>query len=167
LPYAAADAPGWIGGFNDPAGVPFGSVYAQQNTVGGDASLFDDGTFAGQEIFKAIRSYSSIMGVANTHLQSIEDRIAGLTVLFNQLDALTKLIESGMLQSRFNDELNYASAQQAQATQTMSAIAMQQAAFDNNQRQWMYLDETNGITAACGSVQTAGGSVLWIACGGQ
>jgi hypothetical protein len=163
LPYAADSHPGWVGGFNDPSGIPYGAVYQSQNTVGGDPSVFNDGTFAGQELLKSIRSYSSIMGVANNGMLSIEQRLGSLSDLFNQLDALPKLFATGQLQARLNTELNYANSQNTQATQTMSAITMQKAVFENNQTQWTYLDQTNGITAACGIIS----QISFAACNGS
>jgi hypothetical protein len=36
LPFVASASAGWVGGFNDPSALPFGSQYLTQNTVGGD-----------------------------------------------------------------------------------------------------------------------------------
>ena len=164
LPFAAADHPGWVGGFNDPSSLPFGSQYLSQNTVGGDPSVYDDGSFVGPEILKAIRSLSSMQAVATNHVQSIETRIAALGNLFSQLDNIDTVQKTDSLSARLNTELNYANSQQVQAQQVMSAAQLQLAVLDYNQRQWLYQDETNGITAACASVQTAGGFVTIPAC---
>jgi hypothetical protein len=148
LPFAAADHPGWVGGFNDPSSLP----------------VYDDGSFVGPEILKAIRSLSSMQAVATNHVQSIETRIAALGNLFSQLDNIDTVQKTDGLSARLNTELNYANSQQVQAQQVMSAAQLQLAVLDYNQRQWLYQDETNGITAACASVQTAGGFVTIPAC---
>jgi hypothetical protein len=164
LPFAAANSPGWIGGFNDPTSLPFGSQYLSQNTVGGDFTVFQDGTFAGNELLKAIRTLSSMQAVASNHLGSIETRIAGLTQLFQQLANIGTLQETDSLSARLNSELNYATSQEVQAQQVMSAAQLQLAVLENNQRQWQYQDEGIGIKNACSSVAAAGGTIAFAAC---
>ena len=164
LPFTADEHPGWVGGFNDPSGLPFGTQYMGQNTVGGDPTVYADDTFAGHEILKAIRSLSSMQAVSTNHLSAIETRINGLTELFNQLANIGTVQESDSLSARLHNELNFANSQQVQAQQTMAAAQLQMSVLDNNARQWMYQDEANGIGAACNNVANAGGFVTFTAC---
>jgi hypothetical protein len=166
LPFAAADHPGWVGGFNDASGLPFGAQYLAQNTVGGDPTVYNDGSFGGGELLKAIQSLSSMQAVSTNHLQIIETRIQGLGDLFAQLAAIGTIQETDSLSARLHTELNYANSQVGQAQQTMSAAQLQIAVLDNNQKQWQYQDEVLGITNACGSVAAAGGFVSFAACNG-
>jgi hypothetical protein len=105
-----------------------------------------------------------MQAVATNHVQSIETRIAALGNLFSQLDNIDTVQKTDSLSARLTTELNYANSQQVQAQQVMSAAQLQLAVLDYNQRQWLYQDETNGINAACASVQTAGGFVTIPAC---
>lgn len=164
LPFAAADHPAWVGGFNDPSQLPFGGQYMTQNTVGGDASIYDDGTFVGSELLKATRALSSMQAIASNHVQAIETRINALSDLFGQLASIGKIQETESLSARFHSELNYANAQVVQAQQVQAAAQMQLAVLENNQRQWMYQDETNGIKAACSSASSAASFVTIPAC---
>ena len=115
LPFAAANSPEWIGGLNEPSALPFGAQYLAQNTVGGDPTIYNDGSQVGAEILKAIRVLSSMQAVSTNHLASIETRIAGLNQLFNQLAAIGTLQETDSLSARLHSELNYAASQQVQA----------------------------------------------------
>lgn len=162
LPFAAADSPAWIGGLNDPSALPFGPQYLAQNTVGGDPTIYNDGSQLGAEILKAIRVLSSIQAVSTNHLASIETRIAGLNQLFNQLAAIGTLQETDSLSARLHSELNYAASQQVQAQQVMAAAQLQLAVLENNQRQIQYQDELKGVEADC-AASKAGGSVLMFA----
>lgn len=164
LPFGAADHPAWVGGFNDPSGLPFGGQYLSQNTVGGDPSVYDDGTFVGTEILKATRALSSMQAVATNHVAAIETRIGALADLFTQLGAVGKLQETASLSARLHNELNYANSQMVQAQQVQTAAQLQLAVLENNQRQWLYQDEANGISAACSNVSAAGGFVTIPAC---
>jgi len=164
LPFAAADHPAWVGGFNDPSGLPFGAQYMAQNTVGGDPTVYNDGSFAGGELLKALQSLSSMQAVSTNHVQVIENRVLALNDLFAQLGSMDTLQNTDSLTARLNNELNYANSQQSQATQVMSAAQLQIAALDNNQKQWQYQDETLGITNACSSVAASGGFVSFNAC---
>jgi hypothetical protein len=166
MPFAANAHPGYVGGFTNPSGLPFGSVYMGQNTVGGDPSIYSDGSFAGGEITKTINSLSAMQSLATNNLQAIETRIAGLSDLFDHLSSVGTIQETSSLSSRLNNELNYANSQQVQAQQTMSAAQLQMSVLQNNQTQWTYQDETNSIGAACGSVAQAGGFVTFAACTG-
>jgi hypothetical protein len=166
MPFAATAHPGYVGGFTNPNGLPFGSVYMGQNTVGGDPSVYSDGSFAGGEIAKTINSLSAMQALSTTNLAAIETRIAALGQLFDQLANMGTVQETSSLSSRLNSELNYANSQQNQAVQTMSAAQLQMSVLQNNQTQWTYQDETNSIGAACGSVAQAGGFVTFAACTG-
>jgi hypothetical protein len=164
LPFAASQHPNWVGGFNDPGGLPFGSQYMNQNTVGGDASVYNDGSFVGAEILKATRSLSSMQALASNHVQAIETRINALNDLFVQLGNIGKIQETESLSARLHTESNYANSQVIQAQQVMNAAQMQIAVTENNQRQWMYQDEANGIKAACGSARAAASFLVLSAC---
>jgi hypothetical protein len=164
LPFAASEHPTWVGGFNDPSGLPFGSQYMNQNTVGGNASIYDDGSFVGSEILKATRSLSSMQALASNHVQAIETRIYALNDLFVQLGNIGKIQETESLSARLHTESNYANSQVVQAQQVMNAAQMQIAVTENNQRQWMYQDEANGIKAACGSARAAASFLIISAC---
>jgi hypothetical protein len=54
LPFAAAASPGWIAGLNDPSTLPYGAQYLGQATVGGDPTVYNDGTFPGAELLKEV-----------------------------------------------------------------------------------------------------------------
>jgi hypothetical protein len=164
LPFAASEQPSWVGGFNDPGALPFGAQYMSQNTVGGDASVYNDGSFAGTEILKATQALSSLQAIAANHVQAIELRINALNDLFVKLASIGKLQETESLSARFNSELNYANSQVVQALQVQSAAQMQLAVLENNQRQWMYQDEANGIKAACATANTAASFITIPAC---
>ena len=164
LPFSAAEHPGWVGGFNDPSGLSFGTQYMNQNTVGGDPTVYEDDSLAGNEILKSLRSLSSMQAVSTHGLESIETRIAGLYELFTQLANIGTVQETDSLSARLHNELNFASAQQVQAQQTMAAAQLQMGVLDNNARQWMYQDEHNGVAAACNNVANAGGFVAFTAC---
>jgi hypothetical protein len=155
LPYIATNHPGVVGGFTDPSFMPFGAQYLSQNSLGGDPTAFNDSTFNGTEIFKAIRSFSSIQAVANGHLQQIESRIGELGTLFGQLAKIGTIQETDSLSARLNNELNFANSQNTQAMQTMSSIMVQRAVFENNQRQYSYLDEHIAANTACATAQRA------------
>ena len=165
LPFAAADHPGWVGGYNDPSGLPFGGQYLSQNTVGGDLSVYKGGDFVGSEILKGINSVSSMQAVASNHVQSIETRITALTDLFSHLSSIATIQETDSLSARLHTELNFAQSQQVQAQQVMAAAQLQTQAAENNQRQWLYQDEANGIKAACGSAASAASFITIPACG--
>jgi type IV secretion system protein VirB5 len=164
LPFAASQHPAWVGGFNDPSAIPFGSQYMNQNTVGGDASIYNDGSFVGSEILKATRALSSMQALASNHVQAIETRINALNDLFAQLGNIGKIQETESLSARLHTESNYANSQVVQAQQVMNAAQMQIAVTENNQRQWMYQDEANGIKAACGSMRSAASFLVISAC---
>jgi hypothetical protein len=164
LPFPAADHPGWVGGFNDPSGLPFGAEYVKQNTVGSDPSVYQDGSFTGKELLKSIRSLSSMQAVASNHLVQIETRINALGELFGHLASIGKLQETDSLSARFHSELNYATTQQVQAQQVLVAAQMQRDVAENNQRQWMWQDEKTGIEAACATAHKAASYVSIPAC---
>lgn len=164
LPFGAADHPGWVGGLNDPSSLPFGAQYQNQNTVGGDPTIYNDGTFVGNELLKTVRALSSMQAVATNHVQAIETRIAALGDLFSQLASIGKLQETDSLSARLHAELNYANSQQVQAQQVMNAAQMQLAVLQNNQTQWMYQDECIGQQAACASAGNAASFITIPAC---
>ncbi len=164
LPFAAADHPGWVGGYNDPSGLPFGGQYLSQNTVGGDTSVYKGGDFVGAEILKGIQSVSSMQAVASNHVQSIETRITALTDLFSHLSSIATIQETDSLSARLHTELNFAQSQQVQAQQVMAAAQLQRDARENNQQQFLYQDEINGIKAACGSASSAASFITIPAC---
>ncbi len=164
LPFAAADHPGWVGGYNDPSGLPFGGQYLSQNTVGGDLSVYKGGDFVGAELLRGIQSVSSMQAVASNHVQSIETRITALTDLFSHLSSIATIQETDSLSARLHTELNFAQSQQVQAQQVMAAAQLQTQAAENNQRQWLYQDEANGIIAACGSAASAASFITIPAC---
>lgn len=166
LPFAAADHPAWVGGFNDPSGLPYGAQYVSQSTVGGNPSVYNDGTFPGTEILKAIRSTAAIQAVATNHVASIENRIIGLNNLFTQLASIGTIQQTDSLSARLHNELNYANTQQIQATQIMNAALLQRDVRENNQLQWAYQDEAIGIQSACNNVAAAGGFITIPACNG-
>ncbi len=162
LPFAAADHPGWVGGYNDPSSLPFGGQYLSQNTVGGDTSVYKGGDFVGAEILKSIQSVSSMQAVATNHVQAIENRITALTDLFSHLASIGTIQETDSLSARLHTEANFAHSQQIQAQQVMAAAQLQRDARESNQQQWLYQDEANGIKAACGSAASA---ASWITIG--
>ena len=164
LPFAAAASPGWIAGLNDPSTLPYGAQYLGQATVGGDPTVYNDGTFPGAELLKEVNSLASIQAVATNHLAAIETRIAALGQLFNQLAAIGTVQETDSLSARLHSELNYATSQQVQAQQTMAAAQLQIAVRESAQRQWQYQDEGVGIKNACSSVAAAGGTIAFAAC---
>ena len=164
LPFAAVDHPGWVGGLNDPSALPFGAQYLAQNTVGGDPTVYNDGSFVGTELLKTVRALSSMQAIATNHVQAIETRINALNDLFTQLANIGKLQETASLSARLHSELNYANSQQVQAQQVQSAAQMQLAVLENNQRQWMFQDEANGVTAACATAAQAASFVTIPAC---
>jgi hypothetical protein len=164
LEFPALLHPLYLGGFQDPSSLQFGSTYVQQNTVGGDPSIYDDATFVGTEMKKMVWSLSAMQAVASNHLSEIETRITALGDLFVQLGKIGKLQETDSLSARLHQELNYAHSQQVQATQLQHAAEMQLAVFEHNQRQWTYQDETNGIQAACATAKQAASFVTIPAC---
>ena len=164
LEFPASLHPVYVGGFQDPSSLQFGSTYLQQNTVGGDPSVYDDGSFVGAEMKKMVWSLSSMQAVASNHLSEIETRITALGDLFVQLGKIGKLQETDSLSARLHQELNYAHSQQVQATQLQHAAEMQLAVFEHNQRQWNYQDEQNGIQAACATANQAASLVSIPAC---
>ena len=123
--------------------------------MGGDPSIYDDGTFVGPEILKAVRSLASMQAVATNHVQAIETRIAALERPLLQLDSIDTVQKTDSLSARLNSGTQLRHSQQVQAQQVMSAAQLQLRCSSYNQRQWLYQDETTGITAACASVQTA------------
>jgi hypothetical protein len=164
LPFAAADHPGWVGGYNDPSGIPFGGQYLSQNTVGGDLSVYKGGDFVGSELLRGIQSVSSMQAVASNHVQSIETRLIGIVDLFSHLSGIATIQETDSLSARLHTELNIAQSQQVQAQQVMAAAQLQRDARENNQHQWLYQDEINGIVAACGSAASAASFITIPAC---
>jgi hypothetical protein len=159
LPFAAADAPGWIGGYNDAASIPFGNVFIGQNTVGGDPSAYQDGSFVGGELYKGIQSISGMQAVAAGHAFSIEQRIAALADLATALTVIGTVQESAALHARLGAEANFAHSQQIQGTQLMAAAQLNMHALTLNQRQFQFLDESNGIATMCGALSTTASSV--------
>jgi hypothetical protein len=149
LPFIASTHPGWVGGYNDPSSLPFGSQYMQQNTIGGDIRVFEDGAFVGTEIAKAIRSISSMQAVASNNIQAIENRIFALNDLFTHLANLGTIMQAGSLSARLQSEANYAQSQKIQSQNLEAAATQQLAVLQYNQRQWQYQDESNGIAVSC------------------
>jgi type IV secretion system protein VirB5 len=164
LPFVASASAGWVGGFNDPSTLPFGSQYLTQNTVGGNPLIYEDRTFVGNELLKAVRSLASMQAVASNHLSAIETRISALNDLFTRLASIKNIQQTDSLSARLHSELNYAHSQQVQAQQVMGAAQLQMQVLEYNQRQWMYQDETTGIKAACGSASKAASFVTIPAC---
>lgn len=162
LPFAAIDHPGWVGGYNDPSSLPFGSYYLGANTVGGDINAFGDGTFVGNEIAKTIRSLATIQALASNNVLSIERRIVGLGALFNKLADIGTIQQTDSLVARLHSEANYAHSQQVQSQNLKTAADQQIAVLKHNHQQYQYLDESNGIVHGCRSL-AAGPNALSIA----
>jgi type IV secretion system protein VirB5 len=78
---------------------------------------------------------ASIEGMAATNLQSIEQRISGLTDLQNQLNGATTLQQVASINARIGTEQNYISAQQAQAANLNAITTAQVAAQARAQQQ--------------------------------
>lgn len=155
LPFAASEHPGWVGGFNDPSSLPFGSQYLGQNTVGGNLSVYQHGDFVGGEFVKAIRSLSTMQALASGNVLSIENRIIALGNLFSRLASIGTIQETGSLQARLEAEANYAHAQKIQSQNLYAAAQQQLAVLEYNQRQWQYQDEQHGIAIMCQSLASS------------
>jgi hypothetical protein len=164
LPFAAVDHPGWVGGLNDPSSLPFGAQYLNQNTVGGDPAIYNDGSFVGTELLKTVRALSAMQAISTNHVQAIETRIYALNDLFARLANIGKLQETESLSARLHTELNYANSQVIQAQHVQSAAQMQLAVLENNQRQYMYQDEVNGVLSACATAAQAASFITIPAC---
>jgi hypothetical protein len=149
LPFAAPDHPGWAGGWNDPSSLPYGSQYVYSNTVGGDVSVYRDGSFTGAELQKAIYSLSTIQSLSTNNLSAIQSRIIGLTELFGQLSRLGVIQDSTSLTARLQSESNYAHQVRDQSLNLQTAAQQQLAVLDFNQRQYEWQDQTNGIAVTC------------------
>lgn len=162
LPFAALDHPGWVGGFNDPSSLPFGSYYMGANTVGGNINAFKDGTFVGNEIVKTIRSFSTMQALASNNVLSIENRIIGLADLFEKLGTVGTIQQTDSLSARLHSEANYAHSQQVQSQNLKAAADQQIAVLKHNQQQYQYLDESNGVSFGCQTL-AAGPNALSIA----
>jgi hypothetical protein len=161
LPFTAAATPGYIGGFTDPARLPYGQAYLGQNTVGGNLNAFQDDTFVGTELVKAVRAISAIQATNNTYLDSLETRLAAAVDIVNRLATAATIQETNSINARWLQEQHYVEGQISQAIQLDTSARMQALALEYNQRQWEYLDETQGIGNACASV-TASGSTLML-----
>jgi Type IV secretion system proteins len=152
LPFHAADHPNWVGGFNSPAGLPFGNQYLTANTIGGDISVYRDGRFVGGELIKAINSSSTMQALATNNIMAIENRINALGDLFAKLASIGSIQQSDSLIARLHTEANYAHAQQNQSQNLYAAAAQQLQVLEYNQKQWEYQDEVHGISGVCSSL---------------
>lgn len=164
LPYAAADYPNYVGGFNSPSGLPFGARFLASNTVGGNPAVYQDHSFTGGELFKEVQAFASMQATAANHVQTMETRIAALGDLFTQLASIGTVQQTDSLSARLHNELNFMNSQASQAQQALASAQIQRGVFESNQRQWQYQDENLGIAAACGSVAAAASFVTVPAC---
>ena len=89
---------------------------------------------------------ASIEGMAATNLQSIEQRIAGLTDLQNQLNGTTTLQQVASISARIGSEQNYISAQQAQAS-NLNAITTAQVAAQASAQQQLLQSQAEAASA--------------------
>ena len=78
---------------------------------------------------------ASIEGTAMSNLQSLQARIAGLTDLQSQLNNATTIQQVASINARIAAEQNYATAQQAQATNLSTIATVQIAAQAQAQQQ--------------------------------
>ncbi len=162
LPFTAREHPGWVSGANDPSSLPFGSYYMGANTIGGDITVYQDGSFVGGEFVKAIRSIATIQSIASNNILSIENRILALGDLFERLGSIGTLQETDSLSARLHSEANYAHSQQVQSQNLRAAADQQLAVLTYNQRQYEWQDEKNGVKTACGAL-AAGPSAFSLA----
>jgi hypothetical protein len=151
LPFGAGEHPAWVGGFNSPAGVPFGNQYLAANTIGGDIAVYN-GTFVGGELVKAVYSISTMQALATNNIMAIENRINALGALFTHLASIGSIQESDSLIARLHAEANYAHSQQIQSANLHAAAEQQIHVLEYNQKQWQYQDENNGIAGVCQSL---------------
>jgi type IV secretion system protein VirB5 len=93
------------------------------------------GTSQATQLATESDALASIEGMAATNLQSIEQRISGLTDLQNQLNGATTLQQVASLNARIGTEQNYISAQQAQAANLNAITTAQVAAQASAQQQ--------------------------------
>lgn len=164
LPYGTTQHPGYIGGLNDPSGLPFGGQYVTQNTVGGNPGIYDDDTFMGKEIKKRIYSISAAQALATNHMLSAEQRLIGTAGLFAWLANMNTIQQTDSLGSRLKTELNYINTQHVQMQGMLASAQAQKDVFEHNRVQWTYQDETLGIKAACQTLAATGAGVTSPAC---
>lgn len=167
LPFSASSHPGYVGGLTDPSSLPYGSQYLGQNTVGGDITAFQDGSFNGAELLRGVRSISSMMALATNNVTSIEGRISALSDIFNQLSGAGDVMAIDSVSARLHAESNYVQSQQVQSQNLHAAAQMELAAAAQRQKEWAYLDEKNGIKTMCGALSANTSSVTIPECSNQ
>lgn len=161
LPTGGASLPGFIGGLSPAAGLPYGSQYLAQNTIG---TLPTDASFLSTQIRQAVNSISSLQAYANQNLQALEQRIQSLPAIVSQIASASTIQQISGLQARLTGEANYASAQQAQATNLDTAMTARLAAIHMAQLQFAYQQEYAGIQATCAALAATGVTITLPSC---
>ena len=111
------------------------SAYAQQYLNANRVYAAPTTTQDGQLMNTQTQALASIQGTATSNLDSIQQRIAGLTDLQSQLNSTTTIQQVASINARIGAEQNYISAQQAQAANLQTITQAQVAAQAQAQQQ--------------------------------
>lgn len=110
------------------------NAYAQQ-FLGANRIYAPPDYASGKLMSTQTSALAAIEGTVTANLQSLEQRITGLTDLQSQLNNATTIQQVSSINARINAEQNYEAAQQAQATNLQTLAMVQIAAQQQAQHQ--------------------------------
>jgi hypothetical protein len=153
MPFSSSAASGFFSGATSPSGLPFGSVFAAANTVG---QLPGEVSFMASQITRSVNAISSFQATAANNLQALENRAAALPDIGAQLDTARTVKETDDITARLQAEQNYATLQNAQATNLAVSAQMSLAAQQERERQALYQHNQARIASSCAVAGQAG-----------
>lgn len=135
--------PGTLTGGSGLGGTPYGQTFYNANQYSAPVTNYPGGALMGTQQ----TAIASIQGTAAQNLESLQERIAGLTDLQTQLNSATTIQQVASINARISAENTYVSSQQAQAT-NLSTITTAQVAAQEQARQQLFNADAAKTAAA-------------------